>query len=99
MFFDELVDNLPRAVGRAVVDWDYGELFSGVVYLQQRLQDVSDDGLLVVGGDENSDRRPGSILQVDIRVPLPSEQTIQSEPIMADRIDANQEKSQTKQQH
>jgi hypothetical protein len=57
------------------------EPFSRVVNFQQRLQDVADDRLLVMSGDQDRDGRPSCILQVYVWGTLPAEESIQGEPI------------------
>jgi hypothetical protein len=56
-------------------------------------QDVIDNGLFVVGGNQDGDCRPRSAFQIEVRMTLPAEQTIQREPIMPDGIDADEEQS------
>ena len=90
MLFCESVDDLPRPVGRAVIDRDDVEPFCRVIHFQKRLQDVGDHGLLVVGSDQNRDRRPVGALNDPHRDDVASaEKAVKRKVIMASGIDAD----------
>src|SRR5205823_2531192 len=95
----ELVYDFTRSVGRAIVDRDNGELLSRIVRLQQGFHDVGDDRLFIMCGDQNSNGRPDSTLQVHIRMALLAEETVQREEIVTERVDTNNQYDGPEQNH
>ncbi len=87
---DKFVDDFASAVGRTVVDRNDQHLFFRIFHRHQRAENVGDDFLFVVGGDQDSDWRPIGGIDVDVGVPLESEETVQREPIMAGGVDADE---------
>ena len=89
------VDNGFRSVRGAIVNGNDMQAVGRIIHVQQALEDIGDDRLLVVGGDQNGHRRPLGNLDVDERIPLPAEEAVQRKAIMPHHVDDNAYLDQT----
>ena len=83
MLLTKAIDDLTRAVRRAVVDRNDQHLIHGIVHTHQCSQDVGDYLFFVVRCHQDSHWRPEGRVDVDVRMALESKKTIQCEEVVA----------------
>src|ERR1700685_4694124 len=94
--FHKLVDNLSGTVGRTVVHRNHQHFVRGIFHRHQGFKNVSDDFLFVVSRHQHGDGWPVGCVNVDVRVTLETEESIQREVVVTARIDANHEDNDEK---
>ena len=87
----KVVYDLARPVGRTVIHRNHQHSVFGIFDRHQGAENVGDDLLLVVSGHEHGHGRPVGCVNVDVRMSLETEKSVQREPVVAGGVDADHE--------
>ena len=77
------VDDVARAIGRAVVDRHDGEAIAGVVHVEQGFDAAGDHALFVVRCNKNGDVRPVGLFNARVNGALAAKQAVDGEHVVA----------------
>src|SRR5262249_6297356 len=83
----EVIDDLARAIGGAVIDRNNRQFVQWIVNRQQRGKNVCYDGFLVVSSNQHGDFRPVASIDIYIRVALGADDSVQGEAVVPYRVD------------